>query len=256
MAAAPSAFRVPWAPVEPAKFLSPARRRTTQIPAARIMDPITLALINGVPQNGPTDPINYYRRPVVGALFRRRINLGLELLPPRRFTTALEIGYGSGGLLLTLAQGVDDLHGIDLDADPQSVSQMLRERGHRATLVQGSVYALPYPDAHFDLIVCFSVFEHLHDYEKALREASRVLTADGVFLLGMPSVSRLMGVLFEAIGHSTIDDIHVTSPRMITEALARSGLQLQAARPLDVPLPRPFGLRLYHNWLLRKIARS
>lgn len=216
------------------------------------MEPISLALLEGVRQNGPTDPINYYRRPLVGALFRRRINLGLQLLPDRRFSRTLEIGYGSGGLLLALARGTDELHGLDLDAEPQAVRDMLAARGCRATLVQGTVHQLPYAAQHFDLVVCFSVFEHLTDYETALREVRRVLAPHGLFLLGMPAVNRFMGLLFEAIGHRTIDDIHVTTPRMIRQALAPSGFRPVASRALNLPFAPPLGLSLYHNWLLEK----
>lgn len=215
------------------------------------MDPITLALIEGVPRNGPTDPIEYYRRPLVGALFRKRINLGLGLLPSRRFARGLEIGYGSGGLLLALAKGVEELHGIDLDAEPRSVRELLAQRGCSATLVQGTVDGLPYADGTFDLIVCFSVFEHLRDYRQALREVRRVLAPGGLFLLGMPAVNRTMELLFHAIGHTTINDIHVTTPRMIQDAFAPSGFRLLSSRPLDVPWSG-LGLRLYHNWLLEK----
>lgn len=214
------------------------------------MDPITLESIAHVRRNGPTDPINYYRRPLVGALFRRRINLGLQLIPSRRFGRALEVGYGSGSLLPNLARDTDELHGIDLDAEPATVRTMLAERNCSATLVQGTVHQLPYADAYFDLVVCFSVFEHLADYATALREVRRVLAPGGLFLLGMPAVNRTMGVLFEMIGHSTIDDIHVTTPRMIVRALEPNGFHVSASRKLNVPFAPPFGLSLYYNWLL------
>jgi ubiquinone/menaquinone biosynthesis C-methylase UbiE len=216
------------------------------------MDPITLDQLAGVRRNGPTDPIDYYRRPGVGALFRKRINLGLAMLPPRRFSRALEVGYGSGSVLLSLAKGVDDLHGLDLDAEPKSVCEMLISRGCRANLVQGTVHNLPYDDGHFELIVSFSVFEHLKDYETALREVRRVLAPEGLFLLGMPAVNRLMSLMFEAIGHRTIDDIHVTTPRMISRAFASNGFRVVRANPLNLPFSPPFGLSLYHNWLLEK----
>jgi SAM-dependent methyltransferase len=216
------------------------------------MDPISLELIEGVEQNGPTDPINYYRRPLIGSLFRKRINLGLKLLPRRHYGRALEIGFGSGGLLLTLARGVKELHGIDLDANPHAVNAMLKNRNCSATLVKGSVTALPYPAHHFDLIVCFSVFEHLHEHDRALREVHRVLAPSGLFLLGMPTVSRVMEVMFRAIGHSTINDIHVTTPEMISAAFASCGFQRSAYRGFDVPFSSPFGIRVYHNWLLEK----
>ena len=218
------------------------------------MKELTLESIQGIPKNGPTDPIEYYSRPGVGRLFRERINRGLRLIPERKYRCGLEIGYGSGGLLTVLAAGVETLHGIDLDADPKLVSTILAGRGCHANLVQGSVYKLPYADATFDLIVCFSVFEHLHEYRAALREVQRVLTPDGFFLLGMPAVNPLMTKFFQAIGHNTIDDIHVTSPRMITGSFAASGLKLASASFLDFPARRPFGLRLYNNWLLQKGA--
>jgi len=40
-------------------------------------------MLEGIPQNGPTDPIEYYKRPIIGRLFRERINRGLRLLPCR-----------------------------------------------------------------------------------------------------------------------------------------------------------------------------
>ena len=33
-------------------------------------------LLQGIPKNGPTDPIEYYRKPLVGRVFRERINRG------------------------------------------------------------------------------------------------------------------------------------------------------------------------------------
>lgn len=218
------------------------------------MNELTPELLQGVPQNGPTDPIKYYRRPLVGQLFCERINLGLRLLPAKTYPCALEIGYGSGGLLLLLSQMAAELHGIDLDANPEPVNQVLKDRGCQATLRQGSVYDLPYGVNSFDLIVCFSVFEHLHDFPRALQEVHRVLKPGGLFLLGMPTVSRMMGVFFHAIGHGTIDDIHVTTPAMVTGAFTNAGFQLVSSRNLDIPFNQPFGLRLYHNWLLTKAA--
>ncbi|MEI9951392.1 MAG: hypothetical protein WDO74_21065 [Pseudomonadota bacterium] len=57
---------------------------------------LTPHMLRGFPKNGPTDPIEYYRKPMVGRLFLERINRGLSLLPNRRFARALEIGFGAG----------------------------------------------------------------------------------------------------------------------------------------------------------------
>jgi SAM-dependent methyltransferase len=216
------------------------------------MPELTTAILDGLPKNGPTDPIEYYKKPLVGWLFRERINLGFGLLPRRRFARALEVGYGAGAVLLALRDAASELHGLDLDADPELVSGLLSAKGVSASLVKGSVYELPYPDSHFDLVVSFSVFEHLHEFEKGLREVSRVLEPGGLFLLGMPSVNKAMEAAFLAIGYKGIDDHHVTTPAAVASRFASSGLRLVRKTGLDLPLRAPLGLRFYHDWLLEK----
>jgi ubiquinone/menaquinone biosynthesis C-methylase UbiE len=215
---------------------------------------LTPSVVEGMPKNGPTDPIEFYRRPLVGWLFRERINLGLRMLPARRFGKALEIGYGAGALQLVLAPAVDELHGVDLDADPEAVARLLARRGAVARLVRGSVYELPYEDATFDLAVCFSVFEHLHEYPRALREVARVLAPGGLFLLGMPAVNKAMEMGFRAIGFKGIEDHHVTTPAAVARVFDEAGLRLRRTANLDFPRAPPLGMRLYFNWLLEKPA--
>ena len=211
-------------------------------------------ILDGMPKSGPTDPIEFYRRPLVGWLFRERINLGLRMLGDRRYANALEVGYAAGALQLVLARGVDDLHGIDIDADPDEVVRFLEAREVQSTLVRGSVLDLPYPDGHFELVVCFSVIEHLREYRQALKEMARVLTPTGRLLLGMPSVNRGMELAFRAIGFKGIEDHHVTTPVEVEQAFSAAGLAVEQTAPLDMPRPRPLGVRLYNNWLLRKRA--
>jgi SAM-dependent methyltransferase len=216
----------------------------------RVMVRLDMEMLRDLPKTGPTDPIEYYRRPLVGSIFRRRIDLGLAMLRDRRFDTALEIGYGAGAVLMALAAVVGELHGLDLDADPDAIGARLSRRGARATLVRGSVYELPYTDATFDLVVCFSVFEHLHEYPRGLAEVARVLRPGGALLLGMPAVNRFMELGFRAIGFKGIEDIHVTRPQQVAEHFGDAGFSVVASNHLEVP-----GVRLYSNWLLEKRAR-
>jgi ubiquinone/menaquinone biosynthesis C-methylase UbiE len=209
-------------------------------------------MLEGIPQNGPTDPIEYYKRPLIGRLFRERINRGLRMLPDKRYARVLEVGYGAGAVQLALASNVDELHGIDLDAEPSSVTQLLASRGVRSRLQQGSVYDLPYEGGYFDLIVTFSVFEHLHEYERALTEIYRVLTPGGLFLLGMPSVNKLMEAGFHAIGFGDINDHHVTTPAQVERACPRAGFKRVRSSFLDFPPRSPLHVRLYHTWLFEK----
>jgi len=211
---------------------------------------LTPSLLEGLVPNGPTDPIAYYRRPLIGRFFRERINLGLRMIADRRYAKALEVGYGAGAVLLAISPSVDELHGIDLEADPTPVRAWLGSHGRSARLIQGSVYELPYDAAEFDLALSFSVFEHLHQYEQGLGEVARVLKPGGRFLLGMPAVNTMMELGFRAIGFKGIDDHHVTTPRAVANAFDRAGLRVaRHARLRLIP-----GLALYFNWLLEKAA--
>jgi ubiquinone/menaquinone biosynthesis C-methylase UbiE len=209
-------------------------------------------MLAGIPQNGPTDPIEYYKRPLIGRLFRERINRGLRLLPEQHFNRVLEVGYGAGAVQLALASATDELHGIDLDADPVSVERLLAARGSHPKLIKGTVYELPYESNFFDLTVSFSTFEHLHEYPRGLAEIYRVLAPGGLFLLGMPSVNKLMEAGFHAIGFGDITHVHVTTPAQVERAWPTAGFKLQKAAFLDLPPLSLLHLRLYHTWLLQK----
>ncbi len=213
---------------------------------------LTTSIVADVPRNGPTDPIEFYWRPLVGWLFRERINRGLRLLQGRTFQRGLEVGYGAGAVQIVLSGAVPELHGIDLDADPALVEPLLRRRGREPHLRRGSVLDLPYDDGQFDLVACFSVIEHLHQYRLALAEMARVLGSGGRLMLGMPSVYRTMEVGFRVIGFNGIQDHHVTTPAQVEAAFDGAGLRVERSGFLDLPRARPFGVRLYYNWLLAK----
>ena len=213
------------------------------------MAELTLKLLEGLPKNGPTDPIEYYRHPIVGGLFRERINMGLRLLGHRHYERGLEIGYGAGAVLLAMAESAKKLAGIDLDADPEIVSRFLSQRGASADLHKGSVLEMPFESESFDLAFCFSVFEHLKDYKLALKEVARVLKPGSSFLLGMPAVNRMMEWGFLAIGFKGIDDHHVTRPRDVAKAFNETGFSVSRVRYLGVPQP---DAALYTTWLLER----
>lgn len=214
------------------------------------MPELTLDLVAGLPQNGPTDPIEFYKRPIVGYLYRERINMGLRLLSDRKFDRVLEVGFGAGAVLLTLASVTRDLSGIDLDADPKVVEGALGRHGLRADLRNASVYSLPFDADHFDLVVSYSVFEHLHEYRRALAEVARVLRPGGSFLLGMPAVNKAMSWGFRAIGFRGIEDHHVTTPRDVSRAFAETGFAV--ARENRMGLGSVWSAAIYYTWLLEK----
>jgi SAM-dependent methyltransferase len=217
---------------------------------------VTLQMPNGLAAvTGTTDPIYFYRRPGIGWLYRRRIEIGLELLPPNaKYARALEVGYASGVVLYNLAPRVGELHGIDLDAEPGEVESRLKTLGVSPRLVRGSVTAMGeiYPDEFFDLVACFSVLEHVPDPAQALREIARVLRPGGTAVLGMPAVNRLMEVAFLSIGFKGIQDHHITTPTQVWR-LIESRPNTWRAKRRSLPGGAPFSLALYHDFCLTKL---
>ena len=216
------------------------------------MPELTLDLLAGLPKSGPTDPIEFYRRPLLGYLFRERINMGLRLLGGNRFDRVLEVGFGAGAVLFALAPVARELFGIDLDADPEEARSILGRRGIPADLRNGNVYELPYEGAFFDLVVSYSVFEHLHEYQRALGEVARVLRPGGRFLLGMPAVNKAMEWGFRAIGFRGIGDHHVATPADVARRFESSGFTVVSDDRLGVPgVPEA---TIYYTWLLEKAS--
>lgn len=208
----------------------------------------------GSEMSGPTDPITYYFRGWgVGNLFRRRIEMGLEMLPLAPGAKVLEIGYAAGLVLYNLGRRGVLVHGLDRDADPEVIGGKLRKLGVEARLVRGSVLDMRrvYGDGAFDAVVCFSTLEHLPEARAALDEMDRVTASGGYLLLGMPAVNSFMEVAFRAIGFRSIGHHHVTTPAQVWEMIRGQEARWESSSR-KLPAAAPFWAALYHTFLLRK----
>jgi len=76
---------------------------------------------------------------------------------------------------------IEDTQFVDISAPALA---KLRARGGSATL--GSITALPYGNAVFDLICAFDVIEHVDDDERALAELSRVASPGAALITSVP----------------------------------------------------------------------
>lgn len=170
---------------EQARILAEYARRTREIPA----DYYSLLR-----------PVNLFRRHgVERALARGLTQAGLVSLDECR---ALEIGCGSGQWLSTLEEfGVrrENLAGIELDPTRQA---RCAARFAGADVRRGDARQLPWPDAHFSVVLQATVFTSILDPDlrrAVAREMLRVLQPGGCilwydFLYNNPGNPHVRGV--------------------------------------------------------------
>jgi SAM-dependent methyltransferase len=109
----------------------------------------------------------------------------------------LEIGPGFGATTRVLAARVAPLNVLELE---ENYCRRLRsELGERVVVTQGDATDLPYPDARFSTVLCFTMLHHLSStalQDRAFREIARVLRPGGTFA-GTDSIGS--GWLFKLI---------------------------------------------------------
>ncbi len=198
--------------------------------------------------NSADDPLPYYYKPLIGTLYRYRIEQGLSLLSPP-YENVLEFGFGSGLLLPTLAAISDNLYGIDIVSDPSAVALCLKKIDISAKLYQADLLKINFPDNTFDLIVAFSVFEHIDDCGRIIKEVFRILKPEGELLVGMPRVDKKMAKLFRLIGYDRIEQHHLAGYKSFLNA-CQGQFILEKQTRLFSFLPSYLGL--YFNMLLKK----
>jgi 2-polyprenyl-3-methyl-5-hydroxy-6-metoxy-1,4-benzoquinol methylase len=99
---------------------------------------------------------------------------------------ALEVGPGSGVYLPTLAQLAPEAFGVDIEDAYLTQLAPLEQAHANLRLVNDDILRSSLPDAHFDLILCTEVIEHIEDARQALTEIHRLLSRNGVLVLSTP----------------------------------------------------------------------
>lgn len=149
---------------------------------------------------GRDDPLRFYFWPVIGKMYRRRVELCLaECTPGQR---VLEVGFGSGVTFPNLDELYEEIHGLDLSASVEDVAAVFKARHIETHLQNGSVLAMPYDNDFFDTVLLISILEHLKPSEQiqAFAEIRRVLKPGGQAVYGVPVERRLMVFVFRLLG--------------------------------------------------------
>jgi len=180
------------------------------------------------------------------------LTVDLERLEVEPGDRLLDVGCGEGRHCFGAMERGADVVGVDLDQDSLRMAVgALRERGSErgrlGAVLRGNAFALPFPDASFDKVICAEVMEHVHDFEGAARELARVLRPGGRAAVTIPTATsehlylRLGDDYFESPG----GHIRIFRPRQLARGLAAAGLRTEGvgfAHGLHTPY-----------WVLRSI---
>jgi ubiquinone/menaquinone biosynthesis C-methylase UbiE len=133
----------------------------------------------------------------------------------------LEIGPGFGATTRVLAERLPRLSVLELD--PGYCERLRAELPTRSvTVTQGDATALPYPDARFSAVLCFTMLHHIPtvaQQDQAFAEIARVLRPGGTFA-GTDSLGS--GWLFKTIHIG--DTLNLVDPDGLPARLERAGL--------------------------------
>jgi SAM-dependent methyltransferase len=114
----------------------------------------------------------------------------------------LDAGCGNGRYSRFLLRHADaDAVITSFDLSPRMLDRARKRlRNDRVSHVVADLTKLPYPDGHFDAIVCGWVLEHLPDPRPGLRELARVLGPGGKLLL-MVTEDTFTGAMCSRMWH-------------------------------------------------------
>jgi SAM-dependent methyltransferase len=118
------------------------------------------------------------------------------------------VAYGS-----QILHDADALSVTGVDLSPEVIAAARTRVSGRIELQQADLNSLPFPDASFDLAVCFEVIEHVAKPHPILTELARVLAPGGVLAISTPNRDSSMGNNPHHVNEMTPDELRETLER-------------------------------------------
>jgi len=168
-----------------------------------------------------------------------------------RYDCVLEVGCSYGFLLPSLCRISENVVGSDIERTfKQCYPLTLRQIQHNHSNLQLKIADVEKLSQYIapescDVIVAYSVLEHVKDYHRAIKEIYRCLKLNGIFLCGLPSENLFYEVCREIAGYkSTHNSYNYESVRREATALCFEEDRLNV----------PYGFPLFKINIYRKLA--
>jgi SAM-dependent methyltransferase len=149
-----------------------------------------------------------------------------ELVPPAigdldLAGDVLEVGPGFGPATEVLASRAGRLTALEID--PRLAASLRERLADRAEIVGGDGAAMPFADASFDVVACFTMLHHVPSaaaQDRLFAEVARVLRPGGAFV-GTDSLGRGIGFWLLHIADTKV----LIPPADLPLRLAAAGLR-------------------------------
>jgi demethylmenaquinone methyltransferase/2-methoxy-6-polyprenyl-1,4-benzoquinol methylase len=172
---------------------------------------------------------------------------GLRMLAPQPSETILEIGFGTGHALVSLARAVGPtgkVHGIDLSGGMRAVAAGLLQRegvAGRVELRQGDAADPPYPADSMDAVFMSFTLELFDTPEipVVLAQCKRILKNGGrIVVVGMSKEGE-HGAIYEAYEwtHQHFPNFVDCRPILVSHAIAAAGFRVTEKRNVQIWVP-------------------
>jgi 2-polyprenyl-3-methyl-5-hydroxy-6-metoxy-1,4-benzoquinol methylase len=167
----------------------------------------------------------------------------------------LDLGCSSGGFLVAMKNPSWELYGIEMSHSVASRA----ESASGAQVFVGDILDAQYPQASFDVITCFHVFEHLYDPHAVLKKVAEWLKPGGIFYFMVPNIDSAGARIFRSYWYALELPRHLYhfSPKSIAELAKLVGLErVSLTTDREVFIESSVRYLLDTMWLRAGIPRS
>jgi predicted TPR repeat methyltransferase len=199
---------------------------------------------------------NSYANPIIGTVFWGRFKTGFSMLKEHllstqrtKYDTIVEIGTSYGFFLPSLCELADRVIGTDIedtfDLCKDLTLQPIKQKYSNLILKTADATHLSesIEQNSCDVIVAFSVLEHIEDAPRVMREVSQCLKDDGIFLCELPTESGIYRLSRRVVGY------HDAHPGYSYEDVRkRLGVEFNCLAERNSPFRLPlFNIGLYSH---------
>ncbi len=137
---------------------------------------------------------------IVKLVHIKKLRHAVSLIPERKYKRTLDVGTGIGIMLPTLSKISEKVEAIDSSSIISYTKHMVNKRRLSNVTVKkfDAKHITQYPDRHFDLIVCMSTLEHIHQLDEIFQTFKRLLTKNGILIIGFPVETKLVIFIHES----------------------------------------------------------